>query len=139
VLFHDGTPPYATTYQIAAVARWVPEATVVLGHAGLADYTAAAGRLVRDIPNLYACLCGPRAGEVFSLVQTAGVGKCVFGSDFGFGDWTILADFLDNVLESGLDRRGLEQILYHNAARLLRLGECSPPGHVEGGRGGAGS
>src|SRR5256885_200483 len=71
VLFHDGTPPYATTFQIAAAARWVPEATVVLGHAGLADYCLAAGQLVRDIPNLYACVCGPRAGDVRYLVDVA--------------------------------------------------------------------
>src|SRR5437868_4815398 len=35
VIFHDGTPPYSTTFQIAAAARWVPAAKVVLGHAGL--------------------------------------------------------------------------------------------------------
>src|SRR5947207_1097718 len=41
VLFHDGTPPYSTTFQVAAAARWVPQATVVLGHAGLSDYITA--------------------------------------------------------------------------------------------------
>src|SRR5947209_9255266 len=46
VLFHDGTPPYATTFQIAALARCVPETTVVLGHAGLADYCLPAAQLV---------------------------------------------------------------------------------------------
>jgi uncharacterized protein len=122
-VFHDGTPPYATTFQVAAVARWAPEATVVLGHAGLSDYVVAAGQLVRDIPNLHACICGPHAGEVSYLVQTAGADKLVFGSDFGFGDWTILAEFLDNVLESGIGQRAIEQILYTNAARLLRLDE----------------
>ena len=64
VLFHDGTPPYSTTFQIAATARWVPEATVVLGHAGLADYCLPAAQLVRDIPNLYACICGPRPAAI---------------------------------------------------------------------------
>jgi uncharacterized protein len=121
VLFHDGTPPYATTFQVAALARWVPEATVVLGHAGLSDYVTVAGQLVRDIPNLYACICGPHAGEVPYLVETAGADKLVFGSDFGFADWTILAEFLDNVLEAGLDQGTLEQLFYANAARLLRL------------------
>jgi len=121
VLIHDGTPPYATTFQAATAARWVPQATVVLGHAGLADYVAAAGRLVRDIPNLYACVCGPRAGEVGYLVQTAGADKLLFGSDFGFTDWTIVADFLDNILEAGLDDRTKDHVFYRNAARLLGL------------------
>jgi len=123
VLFHDGTPPYATTFQVAAVARWVPEATIILGHAGLSDYVHAAGRLVRDIPNLFACLCGPRAGEIRSLVDTAGAEKCVFGSDFGSADWTILAEFLDNLFEAGLDADILDRILYRNAAKLLHLEE----------------
>jgi len=122
-IFHDGTPPYATTFQVAAVARWVPEATVVLGHAGLSDYVHAAGRLVREIPNLFACLCGPHASEIRSLVETAGAEKCVFGSDFGSADWTILAEFLDNLLEAGLEADILDRILYRNAATLLRLEE----------------
>ena len=135
VLFHDGTPPYATSLQVAAVARWVPEATVVLGHAGLADYVVAAGQLIRDIPNLYGCICGPRAGEVPYLVQTAGADKLVFGSDFGFGDWTVFHEFLDNVLESGLSQQSIEQVLYTNAARLLRLDECPLTDRVDGSRG----
>src|SRR5262245_58282429 len=77
VLFHDGTPPYSTTFQIAAVARWVPQAVVVLGHAGLSDYISVTGQLVRDIPNLYACVCGPRAGYLPYLVQTAGAHKLI--------------------------------------------------------------
>jgi len=135
VMFHDGTPPYATTFQVAALARWVPEATIVLGHAGLADYVDVAARLVHELPNLYACVCGPRAGEVRHLVETAGVDKVVFGSDFGFADWTILGEFLDNVLESGLDQRSLEQLLYNNAARLLRLDECPLTENVDFGHG----
>jgi hypothetical protein len=81
----------------------------------------AAGRLVRDIPNLYACVCGPRAGEVGYLVRTAGADKLLFGSDLGFSDWTILADFRDNVLEAGLDGQTMDRIFYRNAARLLGL------------------
>jgi predicted TIM-barrel fold metal-dependent hydrolase len=127
VIFHDGTPPYATTFQIAAAARWVPQATVVLGHAGLSDYIVAAGQLVRDIPNLYACVCGPRAGYLPYLVQTAGIHKVIFGSDFGFTDWTILAEFLDNIRVADIDRPMMECILYRNAARMLHLDERPLP------------
>jgi predicted TIM-barrel fold metal-dependent hydrolase len=121
VLCHDGTPPYSTTFQIAAASRWVPQAKVVLGHAGLSDYVVATGRLVRDIPNLYACVCGPRSGLVPYLVQAAGAQKLIFGSDFGFTDWTILAEFLDNTLNADVDRDALSFILYRNASRLLHL------------------
>src|SRR5207237_4976522 len=101
VLFHDGTPPYATTFQIAACARWVPQATIVLGHAGLADYTIAAAQLARDIPNLYACVCGPRTADVRHIVETAGANKVLFGSDFGLSDWMIIEDRLASVRDAG--------------------------------------
>ncbi len=123
VLFHDGTPPYATTYQIADLARRVPEATVVLGHAGLSDYADAAAQLVRDLPNLYGCFCGPRAGELEHLVKTAGADKMLFGSDFGAGGWELLPERIDNVLGANLTPDQLNKVFYANAARLLRLEE----------------
>jgi uncharacterized protein len=121
VLFHDGTPPYSTTFQIAAMARWVPEATIVLGHAGLADYGLAAAELVRDLPNLYACACGPRTADVKHLVKTAGAEKVLFGSDFGLSDWMIIEDRLNSVRMAGLSEEEVGMILYRNAARLLHL------------------
>src|SRR3954470_19616591 len=122
VLFHDGTPPYATTFQIAQCARWVPEATIVLGHAGLADYTIPAAQLVRDIPNLHACVCGPRAGDVKYLGDTAGAEKILFGSDFGLSDALILEDRLDTVRHAGLTDDQKRLILHDNAAKLLHVG-----------------
>ena len=123
ILFHDGTPPYSTTPQIAAAARWVPQARVVLGHAGLADYCTAAAQLVRDIPNLHACVCGPRAGDVRHLVDTAGHHKILFGSDYGLSDAMILEDRLDAVRFAGLTPEQAHAICYRNAARLLNLEE----------------
>lgn len=127
VLFHDGTPPYSTTFQIADTACWVPEATIVLGHAGLADYTDAAARLTRDVPNLHACYCGPRPGELLHLVETAGADKVLFGSDFGAAGWELLPERIDNVLEAGLTNADLEKVLFRNAERLLRLREQPLP------------
>jgi predicted TIM-barrel fold metal-dependent hydrolase len=120
-LFHDGTPPYSTTFQIAQCARWVPEAAIVLGHAGLADYTLAAAELTRDIPNLYACVCGPRTADVRHIIDVAGIDKVLFGSDFGLSDWMIIEDRLDSVRYSGLSDDELDRLLYRNAARLLGL------------------
>lgn len=121
VLFHDGTPPYSTTFQIAAVARWVPNCNVVLGHAGLADYTLAAAELVRDLPNLFACVCGPKPADVRYLANTAGVTKVIFGSDYGLSDWMIVEDRLDSVRYAGLSEDELRLVLHGNAARLLHL------------------
>lgn len=122
-LFHDGTPPYSTTFQIADVARWVPEATVVLGHAGSADYTDAAARLVRDIPNLYGNYCGARPGDLLHLVETAGADKILFGSDFGASGWELLPERIDNVTEAGLSAEDFDKVLYGTSARLLGLSD----------------
>ena len=123
VLYHDGTPPYSTTFQIADLARWSPETIVVLGHAGSADYVSPAAELIRDIPNLFGCFCGPRPGDLVHLVETAGADKIIFGSDFGAAGWRLLPERIDNVLEAGLAENDLDRILYANAAKLLRLDE----------------
>lgn len=123
VIFHDGTPPYASTFQIAAVARWVPEAKIVLGHAGLGDYVHAAGQLLRDLPNLYGCFCCPKSGELPYLVEMAGEEKILFGSDIGIADWHMLAERLDEVTCSELPESIQQKVLYDNAARLLCLRE----------------
>jgi predicted TIM-barrel fold metal-dependent hydrolase len=120
-LFHDGTPPYSTTFQIAAVARWIESASIVLGHAGLADYTLPAIQLTRDIPNLYACVCGPKPADIRHLVDIAGPEKVLFGSDFGLSDSLILADRLDSVRYAGLNETELEQVLWRTSAKLLHL------------------
>ncbi len=123
VLFHDGTPPYATTFQIAQMARWVPEATIVLGHGGLADYVYPAGQYLREMPNLHVCYCGPRAGDLIYLVEMAGSDRVLFGSDFGFSSWKVLAERIDDVTEAKLDASTEAKVFASNAARLLHLDE----------------
>jgi hypothetical protein len=124
VLFHDGTPPYATTFQIAAVARSAPEAKVILGHAGLADYGVAAAQLVRDVPNLHAGFCGPKVGDLLHLLDIAGPDKVVWGSDYGATDWSILPERLDDVLYANLDTATQDRLLYANAVQLLQLDDA---------------
>ena len=120
ILFHDGTPPYSTTFQIAALARWVPDAAVVLGHAGLGDYVYPAGQLMREIPNLYACLCGPKPADLEYLIKAAGPDRIVWGSDFGFSHWRMISERLDDALLANIDDAQRERVFYTNAARLLR-------------------
>jgi uncharacterized protein len=123
ILFHDGTPPYSTTFQIADLARWSPETTIVLGHAGSADYANPAAQLIRDIPNLRGCYCGSRPGDLEHLVDLAGAEKIIFGSDFGAAGWRLLPERIDNVVEADLTDDQLDRILYANAFELLRLDE----------------
>lgn len=123
ILLHDGTPPYSTTYQVADLARWSPETAIVLGHAGSADYVSPAAQMIRDLPNLYGCFCGPRPGDLEHLVELGGTDKIIFGSDFGAAGWRLLPERIDNVLEADLSVEDLDLILYANAARLLKLEE----------------
>jgi predicted TIM-barrel fold metal-dependent hydrolase len=123
VLLHDGTPPYSTTFQVAELARWSPETIVVLGHAGSSDYVSPAAQLIRDLPNLHGCFCGPRPGDLVHLLELAGSDKILFGSDFGAAGWRLLPERIDNVLGAGLAEKDLDRILYTNASRLLRLEE----------------
>ncbi len=123
VVYHDGTPPYSTTFQIADLARWSPETIVVLGHAGSADYTNPAAQLIRDLPNLRGCCCGARPGDLVHLIELGGPEKIMFGSDFGAAGWRLLPERIDNVLEAGIPERDLDLILYRNAAELLKLDE----------------
>ena len=123
ILLHDGTPPYSTTYQVADLARWSPETIVVLGHAGSADYVSPAAQLIREIPNLYGCFCGPRPGDLEHLVAMGGAEKIIFGSDFGAAGWRLLPERIDNVTAAKLTPVELDLILYGNSARLLKLDE----------------
>jgi predicted TIM-barrel fold metal-dependent hydrolase len=135
ILYHDGTPPYSTTYQIADLARWSPETIVVLGHAGSADYANPAAQLIRDIPNLHGCYCGSRPGDLEHLVELAGADKIIFGSDFGAAGWRLLPERIDNVVEADLTDEQLDLILYANAAKLLRLDEFPLHANVKAGAG----
>lgn len=103
------------------ISRWVPDAKIVLGHAGLADYTIPAGQLMRDIPNLYGCVCGPRTAGVKYLVDVAGSEKLLFGSDYGLSNALIIDDLLDSVRLAGLSEQDLQLILHDNAAKMLHL------------------
>jgi uncharacterized protein len=123
ILLHDGTPPYSTTFQVAELARWSPATTIVLGHAGSADYVSPAAELIRDIPNLYGCFCGPRPGDLIHLINLGGAEKILFGSDFGAAGWRLLPERIDNVLEAKLSETQLSLVLYANAVRLLKLEE----------------
>ena len=59
LLFHDGTPPYSTSLQIAYLARCFPKATIILGHSGLRDYWREALYAAIKYKNIVLQFCGP--------------------------------------------------------------------------------
>lgn len=86
LLSHDGTPPYSTASQIAALARRHPNLTVVLGHGGLHDTWREALAAVTETPNLYLCICGTPPYAAREILAKAPPHKVVFGTDAGLSD-----------------------------------------------------
>ncbi|MEQ7128318.1 amidohydrolase family protein [Actinopolymorpha sp. B11F2] len=86
LLCHDGTPPYSTPLQIAALARRHPRLPVVLGHGGLHDCWREALAATVETPNLYLCVCGTPPYAARRILAQAPPGKVLFGTDAGLSD-----------------------------------------------------
>lgn len=86
LLCHDGTPPYSTPLQIAALARRHPRLPVVLGHGGLHDCWREALAATLETPNLYHCPCGTPLYAARHIVTQAPPHKVLFGTDAGLSD-----------------------------------------------------
>jgi hypothetical protein len=85
VVFHDGTPPYCTTLQVAYLAKLYPEATIILGHSGLNDFWRQAIKAALRYDNIYLLPCGAPVQGIAEMVETVGVDRLIWGSDFPFG------------------------------------------------------
>ena len=82
LIFHDGTPPYSSTLQIANLAERYPEAIVILGHAGLCESYAEAIRAAKRLENIYLCLCGPSISQLQIIVDNVDPSRLLFGTDY---------------------------------------------------------
>ncbi len=84
MIFHDGTPPYSSTLQVANLAERHPDAKVILGHAGIIEMYNDAIRAAKRYPNLYLSMCGPSISHLQRIVDNVPPEKLMFGTDFGF-------------------------------------------------------
>ena len=119
VLFHDGTPPYSTPLQIAAVAEKVPDATIILGHSGLDDLYEDAISACNRQANVYLCSCGLSSGRLNYVIEKCPTEKIIFGSDGGSGLEGIVEELINKVLATGVNYQKLQKIFYNNAKRIL--------------------
>lgn len=122
LVVHDGTPPYATPGQIAALARRHPDLPVVLGHGGLHDCWREALAAVLDTPNLYLCLCGTPPYAARYILQHGPLEKILFGTDAGLSDRPSQDFAAARVAEIdgwGITDRQRAAMLIQNPARLL--------------------
>ena len=122
ILFHCYLRPYEmypgelTPADIAEIAIRVPEAKIILAHAG-ADYQRALPTY-SDIGSISVDISGTRCyeGMVDSIVSWIGADRVLYGSDlYGRGPWSQLAK-LDNSRLTAEERR---KILFLNAEKLF--------------------
>lgn len=83
VLFHDGTPPWSTPLQLAALARRHPRTTIVLGHGGLHDLWREAAAAIAWAENLHVCLCSTPLYAMRQLLESCPADRVLFGTDGG--------------------------------------------------------
>ena len=120
IIFHDGTPPYASTLQIANLAERYPEAKIILGHSGLIEMYDNAISAANRQKNVYLCLCGPSISQLQKIVDNVSSDKIMFGSDFGFGRSTAsLVYRLDMWNYVKMDDATREKLFYRNAIELI--------------------
>jgi predicted TIM-barrel fold metal-dependent hydrolase len=120
ILFHDGTPPYSDSLQIASVAEHFPNAKVILGHAGLYDGYRAAIASARRHPNIYLCVCGPAIADTRAMINALGPDRILYGSDGG--KLVSKATFIQRIKliqEAAQDAEIARQILEDNPRRLI--------------------
>jgi predicted TIM-barrel fold metal-dependent hydrolase len=86
LLSHDGTPPYSTPGQIAALARRHPDLPVVLGHGGLHDLWREALAMTQETPNVYLCICGTPPYAARTILRNSAPDKVLFGTDAGLSE-----------------------------------------------------
>ena len=122
ILFHDGTPPFSTPLQLAALARRHPETQVVLGHGGLHDLWREAIEAVLTTPNLHLCMSGTPGYAMRAIVARCPLDRLLFGTDAGLRPeplqrYAVLR--IRQLEELGLDQAQRDAILVANPRRLL--------------------
>jgi predicted TIM-barrel fold metal-dependent hydrolase len=124
ILFHDGTPPYSTPLQIAALARRHPRLPCVLGHGGLHDLWREAIVAVTRTPNLHVCLCATPNIGMREVARRCPPDRLLFGTDAGLAEPALQAFVAERVREVrslAIPDELRRAMLFDNPRRLLRL------------------
>lgn len=120
VIFHDGTPPFTSSLQIAWLAERYPACTMILGHGGLKDLALTAAQAVRRHDNLYLQTDATTLLALRRALPLVGADKILYGSDGGFGDPRWIDYNLRKIRRWGLEPDAEAKILGGNATRLLQ-------------------
>lgn len=120
ILYHDGTPPWAETLQVAAMADYYPEAKIIIGHSGLFDAYRSAIRACNTHENIWLGICGPAVGDAAEIIRKTRKDRLLYGSDFASSETSNLVAERIRVLELACPNEELRrQIMYDNAKKLI--------------------
>ncbi|WP_232016315.1 amidohydrolase family protein [Paenibacillus baekrokdamisoli] len=112
---------YNPPQMVEELACKYPNIKFLLGHSapGETDYAI---EIASRLPNVYLELCdtGRLNGMVQKMVRGASSEKVLFGTDFPWYDPHYM---LGSVLFSGIDDQDIQNIIHHNAIRLLNRKE----------------
>jgi uncharacterized protein len=121
MLFHDGTPPYSDSLQVANLAERFPAAKIILGHAGLYDGYRAAITAAKRHKNIYLCVCGPAISDTRAMIAALGPERILYGSDGGTRiSRSTFIQRVKLIQEAAQDEKIARQILEENPRALLR-------------------
>ncbi len=120
VMFHDGTPCYSLSEQIAGLARRVPETRIILGHSGLMWNWRSALEAAR-LPNVWLCLCGPHLRAIQTVCERVDTTRILWGSDYGFGFADCIDYRLNLLRRAGISAALQDHILDRNPLAVLSL------------------
>ena len=121
VFMHCGHPPYSLPWSIALLAERFPKVKLTMIHMGHGHgvYIDASLKMAKRYPNLYLEMSGmPMPSKIREAYEEVGHDRIMFGTDAPFHPAAVESQ---KVLCSGLDKRGLEDVFYNNAAKLMKL------------------
>lgn len=122
IMMHDGTPPYSTPLQVAALAARFPSLTVILGHSGLRDLWQEALAAAKRYPNIVLCLCGTLPLGIERIVAEVDPHRLLFGTDAGFGAAPGNQEYrVGQIQRLAVSEKVKTLILGGNAARIFGL------------------
>ena len=121
VMYHDGTPPWSETLQVASVADYYPEAKVIIGHSGLFDAYRSAIEACNSHDNIWLCICGPCVGDAIEIIEKARKDRLLFGSDFACNDKQDLLNERLKIIDYACSSKELRnKIFYENPRKLIK-------------------
>jgi len=124
ILFHDGTPVYSLSSQIAVLAGLFPETLFILGHGGILHFWEEAIEAARQYPNITITLCGQHPRAMQAACDELPPARLLWGSDYvgpGAEEFIAYRRGLFDRLKISADLRSA--ILGENPKRLFRLAE----------------